>query len=285
MARKANSWKVSPRSTRRSRAYTLLELVIVLSVIGLLAGLSWPMLMRPWSKSRVQQAAQDLSRELLRTRLTAIERGQVFQMRWRPGSGEFMIRPWQPPAREIVLLGDESNLGRLSSNQQPSTRTESGPNDFDSTDATADPLGAVDAPPIATPLQLIDGITFLDPLQPTQPLSENDEISPTRMRQPDDLLVPSQNTTPDPLGDEFSSAIDSETAWSSPIWFYPDGRTTNARWTLVAEDGYQIDVALRGWVGTVRVGPVQERAVPETELVDGGVEPPVGDPGRTAREP
>ncbi len=285
MARKANSWKVSPRSTRRSRAYTLLELVIVLSVIGLLAGLSWPMLMRPWSKSRVQQAAQELSRELLRTRLTAIERGQVFQMRWRPGSGEFMIRPWQPPVREIVLLGDESNLGGLSSNQQPSTQTESASNDFDSTGATADPLNEVDAPPVATPLQLIDGITFLDPLQPLEPLSENEIVSPTGMRQPEDPRVPSQNTTQDPFGDELSSATESETAWSPPIWFYPDGRTTNARWTLVAEDGYQIDVTLRGWVGTVRVGPVQQRAMPEAELVDGALEPPVGDPGRTAREP
>jgi Tfp pilus assembly protein FimT len=261
----------------------LLELVIVLSVIGLLAGLSWPMLMRPWSKSRVQQAAQDLCRELLRTRLTAIERGQAFQLRWRPGSGEFMIRPWQPPAREVILLGDESNLDRGLSNQQSSNQTETvSP---DSAETTTDPLSRDDVPSAATTLQLIDGIVFLDPEQPTALLPQNEPMPSATPSQADELLAPNQNASRDPLDDRASSSLESETGWSSPVWFYPDGRTTNARWTLIAEDGYQIEVILRGWVGSVRVGPVQERSVPDAELDDIGPERPIDDPARTAREP
>ncbi len=108
MARAARSPRATAWNSHRNHAYTLLELVIVLSVIGLLAGLSWPVLMRPWSKSQVQQAAQDLSRELMRARLNAIEKGQIFRLRWRPGTGEFELRRWRPPSPEFVLLGDES---------------------------------------------------------------------------------------------------------------------------------------------------------------------------------
>jgi Tfp pilus assembly protein FimT len=267
-----------------------LELVIVLSVIGLIAGLSWPMLMRPWSKSRVQQAAQDLSRELLRTRLQAIERGQTFQLRWRPGTGEFAIHPWQPPGPEIVLLGDEPNLYSQSSNQQPSNAAAKTPSDLDSTTTTttaADLLTENDEqqPSAADRLQLIDGVVFIDPLQSTESPFTDETSSSAATRPFEDLSSTDRNPTRDPARDELSPGLESTTTWSPPVWFYPDGRTTNARWTLVGADGFQIDVTLRGWVGSVRVGPVQERSVPDTELVDGGPEMPTGDPGRAMLEP
>jgi hypothetical protein len=48
-----------------------------------------------------------------------------------------------------------------------------------------------------------------------------------------------------------------ELPWSDPLWFYPDGRSSNGHWTLVSEEGYEIDVYLRGLTGTVRVGRVR----------------------------
>ncbi len=250
-----------PHSAVRRGAYTLLELVIVLSVFGLLAGVSWPLLMRPWSKSRVQQAARELSRELLRTRLNAIEQGQVFRLRWRPGTAEYDIRAWNVPAREIELLSSDPGSAQDALPIPPTAQEDS---------ATADTLEPIDgaiaaandqlpAPSGQPATELLAGITFLDPDRPLNPA--------------DDLLR--ETTDPDPANNSLRSAgrtsnDDSarqtettanlaNTPWAPPVWFYPDGRTTNARWTLIADDGYQIDMSLRGWVGTVQVGPVLQR--------------------------
>ena len=69
----------------------------------------------------------------------------------------------------------------------------------------------------------------------------------------------------DSAGDR-SESLAVEAPWSDPIWFYPDGRTSNGHWTLVSEEGYEVEVFLRGLTGTVRVGPVR-RSV-RTELSD-----------------
>ena len=47
--------------------------------------------MRPWSRSLAQQAAQQLTEQLLEARTRAVEESRVYRMRWRPGTGEFQI--------------------------------------------------------------------------------------------------------------------------------------------------------------------------------------------------
>ena len=288
MARVARSPRATTWNSHRNHAYTLLELVIVLSVIGLLAGLSWPVLMRPWSKSQVQQAAQDLSRELMRTRLNAIEKGQTFRLRWRPGTGEFEIRRWRPPSPEVTLLGDESELGAFPDTRSRSTMPSSEPTTAESATAQmapergadngADEFAADDSTSsTASPFwELPNGVVFLDPTQSTELLETSPLREPTTARETvsDD---PSLDFLPAEASARDDSLADSRSTvpWSTPIWFYPDGRTSNARWTLTSEDGYQIDVTLRGWVGSVRVGPVQLQTTPETEL-GGPVPAPTG---------
>lgn len=44
-------------------------------------------------------------------------------------------------------------------------------------------------------------------------------------------------------------------AWSDPIVFYPNGRTSNARIRLTDRAHYFIEVSLRGLTGAVRIGP------------------------------
>ncbi len=47
-----------------------------------------------------------------------------------------------------------------------------------------------------------------------------------------------------------------ETTWSDPILFYPDGTTSTARLVLKSEHGRSIDLQLRGLTGTVSIGQV-----------------------------
>ena len=44
--------------------------------------------------------------------------------------------------------------------------------------------------------------------------------------------------------------------WSDPIFFYPDGTTSDAQLTLKNEEGRAIELNLRGLTGTVEVGDI-----------------------------
>lgn len=49
-------------------------------------------------------------------------------------------------------------------------------------------------------------------------------------------------------------------AWSDPIVFYPNGRTSNARFRLTDRERYFVEISLRGLTGTVRIGPTTRLA-------------------------
>ncbi|MCY2992344.1 MAG: prepilin-type N-terminal cleavage/methylation domain-containing protein [Planctomycetota bacterium] len=56
---------------------------------------------------------------------------------------------------------------------------------------------------------------------------------------------------PAPSGDA------SEQAWSAPILFFPNGRTSNARLQLGGRRGFLVPLTLRGVTGTVAIGNLQ----------------------------
>lgn len=77
------------RSTRRG--YTLLELLIVVAVLAVVVGVSWPALQRPAAKGRLRDAARQFRVALARTRLEAIRSGTAQEFRYQPGTGAFTI--------------------------------------------------------------------------------------------------------------------------------------------------------------------------------------------------
>lgn len=81
------------------RAFTLLELLIVLAVLSGVAALAWPTVRGLLAKSEVLGAARRLRAALARARLDAIESARPWQFRYLPGSGRYEIGP---------LLGEES---------------------------------------------------------------------------------------------------------------------------------------------------------------------------------
>jgi prepilin-type N-terminal cleavage/methylation domain-containing protein len=56
--------------------------------------------------------------------------------------------------------------------------------------------------------------------------------------------------------DDPESITDVSDGWSSPIFFYPDGTTSDARLMLANDSGYAIELTLRGVTGTVAVGDI-----------------------------
>ncbi len=77
---------------RNRRGHSMMEMVIVMSILAGMAAMSWPMLKSPLSKMRLQAAAQEVSTELAKARLKAMQSGvaQVFRIQMHTGKFQVM---------------------------------------------------------------------------------------------------------------------------------------------------------------------------------------------------
>jgi type II secretory pathway pseudopilin PulG len=89
---------------RNRRGYTLLEMLILVALLALVAGLSWPSLRRLSQKRELLESARQIRVELLRTRLDAIESGTARQFRYQLGSGLFESTTFS--ASDTLQAGD-----------------------------------------------------------------------------------------------------------------------------------------------------------------------------------
>jgi type II secretory pathway pseudopilin PulG len=104
----------------RAGAFTLLEIVVVLSLLALLAALAWPNLQGRITAAELPQSAEQLRSALYMTRSEAVMEHRRFRLRFVPGEQQPLIewepdpiqypgvfepakRPW---AKEPVLLAD-----------------------------------------------------------------------------------------------------------------------------------------------------------------------------------
>jgi prepilin-type N-terminal cleavage/methylation domain-containing protein len=99
------------------RAFSLLELLIVLAVLAGVAALSWPAVGGLLAKSELRSAARQVRAVLTKARLEAMESSQVVRFRYQPGTGRFEIAragssvAAQPPADGLprtTRLGDDA---------------------------------------------------------------------------------------------------------------------------------------------------------------------------------
>jgi len=118
--------------------------------------------------------------------------------------------------------------------------------DFDEAPAAEDSPDAE-----AARFELPEGIRFFDPLAP--------DAAP-------EPSVPAASTE--------STGSQADGSWSTPIVFYPNGRTFNALVRLYGDYDYYVDVTLRGLTGASRVGEIRRlEPVAEDSFEASGEEP------------
>jgi len=187
------------------RAFTLLEMLVVLAILVVITATGYPALRGSLEKSRLREAAKQIRIELSRARVAAIESGVIWQLRFQEGGAVFELMRAQPADDGQAISfeqEDESATGVTTFGEQ----------------------------------SLPDGITFA-------PLDVSTATE----------AVPTQDGAP--------AAQD----WSTPIFFYPNGRSSNVRIRLLGSRGLFIDLTLRGITGTAKVGLLQYQA-PEATL-------------------
>ena len=94
---------------------------------------------------------------------------------------------------------------------------------------------------------LPEGVGFSDPgLDPYGMTTDVGAIE-------DRALIDVQDENAEPLEVvEFDPAC-----WSTPVLFYPDGRATNTKLVLTSQEGYEVDINIRGLTGAVRMGDLR----------------------------
>jgi len=260
----------------RQRAFTLLELMIVLVIITVLLVVAWPSLRRPFNRAGTLEAARQLAADVAQARRTAITRGETIALRFELDGARYRIESAEPRTCASDAAGDALD-DLMPADDQPESDVDQAADDEFATSSSADAGMPASEQPADTPLpplepieqELPNGVLFADPDTPI----DQDPAATDPMPAED----PAANEDEDPLADPESSDLttleklaqadkQSETEnWSTAVLFFPTGRTESVRWRLKGPDDYWVTVTLRGMTGSVQIGHLEHpvRAGPE----------------------
>jgi prepilin-type N-terminal cleavage/methylation domain-containing protein len=208
-------------ATRRS-AFTLLEMLVVLSLLGVMLSMAWPSMRRTLGKSQLREAAKQVRTQLATARLSAMETGRPQQFRYQPGTGRFVITPLDIPL-DASFDPDEESATASSSSMATGLRHSEQSGD----DCQRQPVQS-----------LCGGVVFgTTNVREAYGIAESPSMGMPRLEEqrPREVVA--------------SRYAD----WSAPIVFYPNGRSADATVRLYGDREFQVDVNLRGVLGTVEV--------------------------------
>ena len=241
-----------PTGRSREFGFTLLELMIVLSLLALFVAIVWPSLSKPLSRSWTQTAARQLATDLARARLNAIESGRAMVIRYEPGGTRYLITP----------------ADTLSGSGQSSASSESTSDQADASITDDD-----ETPPFELVIEgvLDNDVVFRDPTAIDEDGFPRDSTLGQLLR---DEMEETEEVQP-LIQDETQEA-----SWSPPTMIYPTGRAENAEFVLSGLDGYSVTVTLRGLTGAVSIGSlIRDQRGEDTSALeeDSYHAPPPGD--------
>lgn len=146
-------------TNQHRRGHSMMEMMIVMSVLAGMAAVSWPMVQSPLSKMRLQAAAQEVSSELSKARLKAMQSGVAQVFRIQKSTGKFQITAATDDDEELDQQSEpvDAELAQSDSDQH-SPLTESA-------DLTSEKKA------------LPDGICFSCPSQDEQSESSETEVA------------------------------------------------------------------------------------------------------------
>jgi prepilin-type N-terminal cleavage/methylation domain-containing protein len=216
----------SPPPARRG--FTLLEVLLVLTILVVMASFTWPSLMRYIRERGIREQAHTVRVELNNARIKAIDQGLTYQFRFEPGGRRFVVLPYDRPDVGTSTTGGSGSGGAGAQTTQPTTATLT---------ANVPVLSGTIAEPIEFDIPKVrNAATHADQAVVTEKLPEEWLT-----------LLPDSNLV-------------RETSWAPAIRFYPDGTSDDATLTVLDDQNRKIEIQVRGLTGSVQSGPLtQER--------------------------
>ncbi|GHT35941.1 hypothetical protein FACS189427_06470 [Planctomycetales bacterium] len=215
-----------------NRAFTLLELLIVLGLIVAVLGLGMPAFQRLYVRSSLRAAAQQVQAEMYHTRLDAMKAGKAYVFRYCCGTSEYEILP-----KDVFDNREKNKIGLGASAVGSFLTDDRAGNSTISDGIASDEIAAVSTYPENS------GITEFGTDGGMSSLDKTADVSG----------MPYQKTLPKGMifGVSNPALVG---AWSVPVLFYPNGRTSQAELSLQSTGRYEFrqDIVLRGLTGTAR---------------------------------
>ena len=216
--------------------YTLIEILIVVSILAAVSALAVPALRGPLERTRLRSAARAVQSAIGKTRNAAIRTGRIHTIAYEPGTGRYRVdRAPEPTMPEFENAGAMSAIP-------------------DSVDELLNPTEAESQTAIESnlPTNVYFATMTLDPNQSEllDPLSEA-ALPYEQEAATSDLLVETGE----------------QSQWSPPITFYPNGRTEDFTIRVATQSAF-IDVSIRGLTGTASFSRPRRWSVSNENDVD-----------------
>lgn len=241
-----------------------MELFLVITILSVITLITFPLLRRPLNESVVQDAGQQLLRDLSAARTSAIESGRPILFQYQAGSGQYYIgeqdqrlesqsgaQPKEDPSLDLLATGNPRDTLPNSS----TGRSQEIPK----------PL------PLRLQRELPAEVIFVDTsleedAARTTAFSNRPAGSETgRERQKRVDAVNAENLSPDeralsetPRQRTEEKSIES-LQWSAPLRFYPSGRIKPGKVPLESPDGVRADLEIMGLAGRIRLSTPHKR--------------------------
>jgi prepilin-type N-terminal cleavage/methylation domain-containing protein len=222
----------------RCAGFTLVELLLVMALVVVLLGMSYPTLRRSLGSYRLREAAKTMRVQVARARLAAIESGVPQELCFVAGEGAFRLAPargYEPDVDDAGGAADPDAGPRLTAAGDPRRYGARAIGDSPSS-----------ASSMAEEQLLPESIIFAH----EQPNStsvgvDGAEFAPTSL---------AGQSAADSAGE---LALDDERNWSAPIVFRPDGTTVDAQFVIANDRNQCIVLSLRGLTGALEQSELQ----------------------------
>ena len=126
------SAKVGSKQARldpsKRRAFSLLELLLVLALLVVVGAMAYPALRGPFETQRLKKSAELVRSEWARARLRAMRTGRVHVFRYAPSATQYTVETWVSAADDVGSVNDFQPAGSTGQGMRPTLPTSRSPN-------------------------------------------------------------------------------------------------------------------------------------------------------------
>ena len=221
----------SPPFSCPPRGFTLLELMLVLAIIVVVAAVTIPSVTGAFKNQSLAKAGDLVRDEFARARIHAMESGRAYEFVYTVGGNTFRVNPRASLQDSVEMSVDAANGTNEGSSNAAGNLLTPAPASVATVPATQMNVGG-----IVAKNTLVEGVRF----------AGGDMLVDTRASALDQQQSAASgvSTTTGTLGSGQAAP---------PIFFYPDGTTSNAQVILGNERGRYIVLRLRSLTGMCKV--------------------------------
>ncbi len=211
--------------------FTLIEVCLTMALLAAIAAFAWPTLGTAFVNQRLKQSASQLSSHLSKARVQAMRLGVKVKFVCEIGGSRYY---WQATQTESTTeAGSNSSAQSLENSINQSNQPTTAANE------------KLDKTSVKSYEEQIREILALNP-------DLVRKLPPGVIFASNPIILDMQTAMAD-LQSGATQSSESGSGWSKPIYFYPDGTSSDAQLLLRNEKERSVSVALRGLTGVVTV--------------------------------